>query len=120
MATQVYRFFLDNPPSNQFLFIVKLEEYRRPHKGDAITDPLTNRDWKVMRDEFTLGGLVRITDDGRIRVTGNGQIRVTKLLSAPKFVTHNYYVQPANNPNRIRTWTGTRFEYEQTLRQLYR
>jgi len=120
MATQVYRFFLDNPPSNQFLFSIKLEEYQRPKVGDSITDPLTNRDWRVMRDEFTFGGFIRITGDGKIRIIDDGSIRVTTRLSAPKFVTHNYFIQPANNPNRISTWTQTRYEYEQTLRQLYR
>jgi hypothetical protein len=120
MATQVYRFFLDNPPSNQFLFIIKLEENFRPHLGDSLTDPLTGRSFKVMRDEFTLGGFVRVTDGGLIRVTSDGRIRVTKLLSAPKFVTHNYFVQPVNNPNRVSTWTQSRFADDQTLRQLYR
>jgi hypothetical protein len=120
MATQVYRFFLDNPPTNQFLFIIKLEENLRPKLGDSITDPLTNRNWKVMRDEFTFGGFIRVTDDGRLRVTSGGQVRVTKLLAAPKFVTHNYFIQLANNPKRVSTWTQSRFADDQALRQLYR
>jgi len=120
MATQVYNFFLDNPPSNQFLFTVKLEENFRPNLGDSITDPVTNRSFKVMRDVFTLGGFIRVTDGGLIRVTSDGKIRVTTQLAAPKFVTHNYFVQPANNPNRVSTWTQSRFADDQTLRQLFR
>lgn len=120
MATQVYRFYLDNPPTNQFLFIIKLEENFRPKKGDSITDPTTLRNWKIMRDEFTFGGFIRITEGGLIRITGDGKIRVTTLLAAPKFVTHNYFIQPANNPNRVSTWTQAGFANDQTLRQLFR
>jgi hypothetical protein len=120
MATQVYRFFLDNPPTNQFLFIIKLEENFRPKLGDSITDPTTFRNWKVMRDEFTPGGFIRLTDEGLIRLTDEGNIRVTTLLAAPKFVTHNYFIQPANNPNRVSTWTRSDFADDQALRQLYR
>ena len=119
MATQVYRFFLDNPPSDQFLFIIKLEENFRPNLGDSISDGLGG-DWKVMRDEFTLGGFIRITDGGLLRVTSEGAVRVTTELAASKFVTHNYFVQRANKPSRVSTWTQSRFANDRTLDQLYR
>ena len=120
MGTQVYTFYLDNPPRNQFLFKIKLEINLRPSLGDSITDPVTGRQFRVMRDEFTLGGFVRVTDGGLIRITSDDEIRVTTKLAAPKFVTHNYYVQPANKVTRISTWTQSRFADDQALRQLYR
>ncbi len=118
MATQVYRFFLDNPPSNQFLFITKLEENLRPNLGDSISDGLGNN-FKVMRDEFTLGGFIRVTEGGLLRVTSEGAVRVTTELAASKFVTHSYFVQPANKPTRVSTWTESRFANDRTLNQLY-
>ena len=109
--TQIYRFFLDNPPSNTFLFSVKLNKNFRPKVGDSLTDPVTQRDFKVMRDEFSFGGVIRVTDDGRVRVTS--------ILSPAKDVTHTYFVQPANKPTRISTWTRTDFANDRTLDKLY-
>lgn len=119
MGTQIYSFFLDNPPSDQALFTVKLEVNFRPVVGDSIANPLTGENFRVMRDEFTLGGFVRITDTGLIRLTDDGNIRVTTELSAPKFVTHKYFIQPANKPTRISTWTTIPFADDRTLDQLY-
>lgn len=119
MATQVYRFFLDNPPSNQFLFAIKLEENFRPKIGDSISDPVTLDTFRVMKDEFTFGGFIRITDGGLIRITDDGDVRVTTNLAAPKFVTHSYFVQPANKASRISTWTRSDFADDRTLDQLY-
>lgn len=119
MATQIYSFFLDNPPTDTFLFTLKIEENFRPNIGDSITDPTTFDQFRVMRDEFTLGGFVRITDGGLIRLTDDGNIRVTTELAAPKFVTHKYYIQPANKPTRVSTWTQSRFADDRTLDQLY-
>ena len=117
--TQIYRFFLDNPPSNTFLFTVRLNKNFRPSVGDSLTDPITGRDWKVMRDEFDFGGKIRITDDDRVRITDDGRIRVTGILSPSKDVTHTYFVQPANKPQRISTWTRTDFANDRTLDKLF-
>lgn len=117
--TQIYRVFLDNPPSDQFLFAFKIDPALRPKVGDSLTNPTTFREFIIIRDEFTStsaylsdGGFVLITDDNQVLLTdGQGQ-------SAN--VTHNYFVQPANNPQRVVTWTSSRFDDDQTLKQLFR
>jgi len=50
-----------------------------------------------------------------VRVTDSGSIRVTDG-AAPEDVTHNYFVQRANNPDRISTWTTNKFSDDQTLK----
>lgn len=117
--TMNYSFFLDNPPSNTFLFTVRLNKNFRPSVGDSLTDPLTQREFRVMRDEFAFGGLIRITDDDRIRITDDGTIRVTSQLLPSKDVTHTYFVLPANKPTRISTWTRTDFANDRTLDKLF-
>ena len=122
--SQVYRFFLDIP-TEPFLFIVKLEPQLRPKVGDSLTDPVTFQNWRIMRDEIptepqdafrvTDAGIQRVTDDGLLRITGDGNIRPDADSS-----THNYYIQPANNPNRISTWTTNKYADDQTLKQLFR
>ena len=119
--TQVYSFFLDNPPTNQKLFSVKLIVNYRPKVGDSITDPVSLRDFRVMRVELVdEQGFVRVTDQGDLRVTDDGAIRVTKQIQPFRDQTLNYFVQPANNPQRISTWTTQRFDDDQTLKQLFR
>ena len=115
-----YSFFLDDPPSDPFLFTIRLNKNFRPSVGDSIADPITLRNFRIMRDEFNFGGAIRITDDDRVRITDDGRIRVTGILSPSKDVTHNYFIQPANNPQRISTWTTQRFDDDRTLQKLFR
>ena len=119
--TQIYRVFLDTP-SEPFLFSFKQSPSLRPKVGDSLTAPLTFENFRIMRDEFAQGGeLIRITDGLLTRVTDAGLTRVTDGASAdPDDVTHDYFVLPANNPNRISTWTTNKFDDDQTLRQLFR
>lgn len=121
--SQVYRFFLDTP-SAPFLFSIRQSPNFRPKVGDSLTDPTTFLNFRVMRDEIppTPQNSIRITDDNIIRVTDQGDIRVTGVgnVLTPDQVTHLYFVQPANNPNRISTWTSNTFESDQTLKQLFR
>lgn len=116
--TQIYRFFLDTP-SEPLLFSVKLNVAFRPNLGDSITDPTSLRNFKVMRDVFVNTILTRVTGDGKTRVTGDGKTRISEVVN-PSIVTHKYFVQPANNPNRISTWTTSRFGNDKTLQQLFR
>lgn len=117
--TQIYRVFTDTP-SESFLFTFKEEPELRPNVGDSVTQPLTLRNFRVMRDEFVKGDETRITDtNALIRITDSGLIRVTDGEGADN-VTHNYFVQPANNPTRVSTWTRTDFADDQTLKQLFR
>lgn len=118
--TQIYKVFLDTP-SEPFLFSFKQAPQLRPKVGDSITRPLTFQNFRIMRDEFlSIGALTRITDTLLIRVTDSGLIRVTDgNTTDPNNVTHNYFVLAANNPQRISTWTTSRFGDDQTLRQLF-
>jgi len=116
--SQIYKVFLDTP-SEPFLFSFKEAPQLRPEVGDSVTNGLTFENFRVMRDEFTLGAQTRVTDGGLTRVTDSGLTRVTDGLPAAD-VTHNYFVQRANNPNRISTWTTNKFDDDQTLRQLFR
>jgi len=120
--TQIYKVFLDTP-SEPFLFSFKQEPQLRPKVGDSITQPATFQNFRIMRDEFTAGGIVRITDNSLTRVTDSGATRILDGdggITNAEDVTHNYFVQPANNPNRISTWTTNTFADDQTLRQLFR
>jgi len=120
MDTQIYKVFLDTP-SEQFLYSFKQAPQLRPKVGDSITQPLTFENFRIMRDEFDKQRLIRITDPPTLtRVTDDGRIRVTDGFPKGDAVTHNYYVLPTNNPNRISTWTTNKFADDQTLRQLFR
>lgn len=122
--TQIYSFFLDKGPNSPaiFLFRTKLIVNFRPTVGDSVTNPLTLQNFRIMRDEIdesqqaqrrvTGTGLVRITDDGLVRITIE-QIELDKI-------THSYIVTPANNPNRISSYTTSGFANDQTLKQLFR
>ncbi len=115
--TQLYKVFLDTP-SEPFLFSFKQDPELRPKVGDSITRPLTFTPFRIMRDEF-VAFRNRITDSSLTRVTDSGLTRITDGKGEDN-VTHNYFVQPANNPDRISTWTTNKFADDQTLRQLFR
>ena len=120
--SQIYSFFTDNGPGKEgtFLFKVKLEPQLRPKVGDSLSNPITLENFRIMRDEFTITQ-IRVTDAGLIRVTDAGLTRITDTGSGDaEQVTHNYFVLPANNPNRISTWTTNTFDDDQTLAQLFR
>ncbi len=121
--SQIYSFFTDNGPGKEgtFLFKVKLEPQLRPKVGDSLSNPITLENFRIMRDEISIQTETRITDGGFVRITDQGDIRVTGMdeFSSDK-VTHNYFVQPANNPNRISTWTTNTFDDDRTLAQLFR
>lgn len=116
--SQLYKVFLDTP-AEPFLFFFKQAPQLRPTVGDSLTAPLTFENFRIMRDEFVIGALNRATDGGLIRITDSGLIRITDGATAAE-VTHNYFVQRANNPDRISTWTTNKFSDDQTLRQLFR
>lgn len=114
-----YKVFLIRSDSNIFLFEFRKQPQLRPSVGDVLTNPLTFEQFKILRDEFD-NSVVRVTDDGRLRITDNGDIRATHIGVDPDETTHNYFVTPANNPNRIASYTTNKFDDDQTLRQLFR
>lgn len=118
--SQIYSFFTDNGPGKEgtFLFKLKLEPQLRPKVGDSLSNPITLENFRVMRDEFTVS-LIRVTDTNLIRVTDAGLTRMTDGGNAEE-VTHSYFVLPANNPNRVSTWTRNTFDDDRTLAQLFR
>lgn len=123
--SQLYTVFLIKGNSTEgavFLFKFKQDPAFRPHLGDSITNPITLENFKVMRDEVneTEEIQIRFTDDGNRRITSTGDLRIIQLATNIATVTHDYYVTPANNPNRISSWTTNKFADDQTLRQLFR
>jgi len=90
--------------------------------GDVLTNPLTFEELKILRDEIPSADAdqFRFTDDRVQRITDGGLIRVISFGIDPDLVTHNYFVTPANNPNRIASWSTVRFDDDQTLMQLFR
>jgi len=121
--SQIYNVFLDIPSAPK-LFSFKEDPILRPGIGDVITERLTFRQFKILRDEFNKGddGFTRITHDNDIRITEDGDTRVTSdpFDIDPNTVTHNYFVTPVNNSNRISSWSTAGFANDQTLRQLFR
>jgi len=149
--SQIYKFFLDSPPSNPFLFTIKLEPQLRPKVGDSISGPLSFQSFRIMRDEIPIDSqfriravtpiFVRIAHNGDVRITDAGDIRIADNVNAPLIfpldtritddgdtritgrsgneTTHNYFITPANNPQRISSYTTSRFGNDQTLRQLF-
>ena len=121
--TQLYRFFLDSD-TEPFLFSVRLNVEFKPKIGDSMTDPTTLKNFRVMRFKInavpqnsfriTDDNISRVTDDGRFRVTGTGAILNLNSLG------RDYFIQPANNPNRISTWTTNTFDDDKVLKQLFR
>lgn len=123
-----YKVFLIRADSDQFLFSFNQVPNLRPKKGDVLTDPLTFEQFKILRDESVLervaritdDGSIRITDDGFIRITDEGSIKITDEILDSNDVTHNYFVTPANNPQRIASYSTAGVANDQTLRQLFR
>lgn len=124
---QIYSFFRDNGPKVEgtFLFKRKLQPQLRPKVGDSISIDLTLERFTITRDEIPISEQVffRITEDGARRITEDGDNRITEEGNSqtvdPATVTHNYFVTPSNNPNRIVSWTSNKFEEDQTLKQLF-
>ena len=118
--SQLYRFFIDNTPEPQFLFTRRILKNFSPKVGDSITDD-NGRSWRVMRDEVpTVTGAVRVTHSGFARITHDLRLRIVGTFIPSEDATHNYFIQPANDPNRVSTWTRSDFADDQTLRQLFR
>lgn len=117
--SQIYKFFIDDF-EGQFLFQLRILKNFRPKVGDSITDDL-GRNWRVMRDEIpSQQGAARATHSGLIRITHDFRIRITDAsFLSDQDATHNYFIQPANNPQRVDTWTRSDFANDRTLDQLF-
>ena len=119
-----YKVFLIRSDADIFLFNFESMPVFRPHLGDVLTSPKTLENFKILRDELggttLVEGGVRFTDSGDRRVTSTGGIRVTESGVSIEDVTHNYFVTPANNPNRISSYSTSGFANDQTLKQLFR
>jgi len=117
-----YNVFLIRSFGDQFLFTFEQEIKLRPKVGDVLTQPITLEELKILRDEIPSAdqSIIRFTDEGQQRITDDGDIRVTNVGVDPESVTHNYFVTPANNPNRIASYSSIRFADDQTLKQLFR
>ncbi len=122
MSTQIYNVFLEVLPEPKFLFSFKQDINRRPKKGDVLTRPFSFEQLKIIRDETpeSIQNAFRLTEGGLQRATEDGDIRVTGFVSDPETAIHNYFVTPANNPNRIDSWSTAGFANDQTLKQLFR
>jgi len=117
-----YNVFLIRSSGDQFLFSFEQEQQLRPSVGDVLTNILTGEEFKILRDELLDKDLekFRITDISQQRITEDGDIRITQAGANIESVTHNYFVTPANNPQRIASYSTIGFENDQTLRQLFR
>ena len=119
-----YKVFLIRSDSDIFLFNFESMPVFRPHLGDVLTSPKTLENFKILRDEISsesgVAGGVRFNGAGDRRVTSFGGIRITESGVSIEDVTHNYFVTPANNPNRISSFSTPGFANDQTLRQLFR
>lgn len=122
--TEIYSFFLDQGPGNPgiFLFKQKFNVSQRPQVGQVVIKELTFEQFKVIRDEIPLDAqqAVRITDNDFVRVTDQGEIRTTGDRAGLDERTHNYFITPSNDPNRIASWTTNTFDDDRTLDQLFR
>ena len=122
--TQVYSFFLDQGPGNPgiFLFKQKFPVSQRPQVGQVVIKEFTFEEFKIIRDEVPENAQfsIRVTHTGATRVTDDGRTRVTGIPFTVDEVTHNYFITPVNDPNRIISWSSNKFEEDQTLRQLFR
>lgn len=105
-----------------FLFNFTQTPNLRPHLGDVITQPFTFAEFKILIDDISESQKVifRITDGGKRRITDNGDIRVIQFGQEIEGVSHVFYVTPANNPQRISSYSTNKFDDDQTLRQLFR
>ncbi len=119
---------MDQGPGNPgtFLFKKKIEPQLRPKVGDSISIDISAERFTITRDEIPASDHVffRVTADGQRRITEDDNFRITDagLVTASDLenITHNYFVTPSNNPNRVVSWTSNKFEEDQTLRQLFR
>ena len=124
--SQIYRVFLlksNKLDDAQFLYSFKQHPNLRPKVGDVLTNPLTLVELKILHDitEPLESTIFRLVDTLAERITDEGDTRVTQVATlGPDEVTHNYYVTPANNPQRISSWSRTDFANDQTLKQLFR
>ena len=118
-----YKVFLIRADTNIFLFNFTQEIEFRPHVGDVLTNPFTFEEFKILRDEINPIDitLFRIIDNNDTRITEDDDFRITQQGALdPELVTHNYFVTPANNPNRIVSYSTNTFDDDQTLKQLFR
>lgn len=122
--SQIYRVYLiksNNTDNALFLFNFKQAPNFRPKVGDVLTNPLTLQSFKVLIDEFDESEVTqRITDDLDIRITDDFHVRIVGPDNLPGNVTHSYYVTPVNNPNRISSYSTSRFSDDQALKQLFK
>lgn len=124
--SQIYSVFLIKTNSTEgavFLFQFKQDPLLRPGVGDVLTDPSTFGQFKIIRDQLGLDEerVIRFTDDFSRRITNEGNIRITHgIRGSPDLDTHRYYVTPANNPNRITSYSTIPFDNDQTLKQLFK
>lgn len=106
-----------------FLFQFKQDPLLRPSVGDVLSNPITREEFKILRDEVPVSEatIFRITDDSVVRMTDDGRNRIIQFEEPdPSKTTHSYFVTPANNPNRIVSWSTNTFDDDQTLQQLFR
>ncbi len=106
-----------------FLFNFKQTPNFRPHIGDVLTQPITFEQFKILFDEIPRGEstIFRIIETGDRRITDAGFFRITqRSVKTLDEVTHSYFVTPANNPQRISSYSTNTFDDDQTLRQLFR
>ena len=106
-----------------FLFNFKQTPNLRPHLGDVLTEPVTFAQFKILIDDIPPPDktIFRITDGGKRRITDDGRSRIIQEgVGDLDLVTHLYYVTPANNPQRISSYSTNTFDDDQTLRQLFR
>ena len=124
--SQIYRVFLIKSNTTEgavFLFSFKQDPLLRPSVGDVLSNPITREEFKILRDEIPIGEttIFRITDDNSQRITDEENTRVIQVAEVnPDMTTHTYFVTPANNPNRIVSWSTNTFDDDQTLQQLFR
>lgn len=121
--TQIYNVYLIKKPDRSdaiFQFSFRQDPLQRPIVGVVITNRVTLQNFKIVQDIPNFVAFIRITHDGETRLTSTGAVRVTGPLSTAAEVSHDYYVTPANNPNRISSYTTAGFANDQTLKQLFR
>jgi len=120
-----FNFFLDKGPNvpGIFLFTLRLDPKLRPQLGDSVTSPLLDATFKIIRDVVVTSfeGDIRVTDGGLTRVSDDGLVRkVDGIILDPNTLTRDYFLTPADNPNRISSYTTANFANDQTLKQLFK
>ncbi len=126
-----YNVFLlrENTTANaKFLFSFRQDPKQRPTVGDVIINPITFESFKILKDVLPTEGFDRITEEGDVRITEEGDIRIIEvsdvifheIVDDPDKISHDFFVTPANNKNRISSFTTAGFSNDQTLKQLFR